>query len=194
MIIKKAKEKNLNQLILISDHLPKRIRNRKSLFSENLELDLHSAKILYTSLLPGPELEAAALAYKKRIPYVAVIPYKNYPANWPVPRKQRYDFYLKKALKVFYVDRQLNFISEISEPDIYGKEKIFLYIDWLFKQINLSPIKTNLITYVEGFHSFKMKKLARTIASLDPEQKNKFKLTQRTFFNDSNLYWKDRVF
>ena len=83
------------QLIIVADTLPKNIRNKSIDWDKDLYTELKDMNLLYTSLLPGPELQAAIVARNLDIPYIANIPFKDWYKIWPKKIQQTYLHYLK---------------------------------------------------------------------------------------------------
>jgi len=143
------------QLVVLADKLPKSIRNKKIDFISELVPEMKGVELVYTSLLPGPELEVAKLAKKLNVPYVAVIPFKEYPKHWPQSLKNEYSHFLKKSISTVYVDRQLNYISVSNLPDVHGYEKIRFQIKWIFDKINLFEDPTKILSYSRTDYTLK---------------------------------------
>ena len=141
------------QLIIVADTLPKNIRNKSIDWDKDLYTELKDMNLLYTSLLPGPELQAAIVARNLDIPYIANIPFKNWYKIWPKKIQQTYLYYLKKAVRVVYVDRQPGYISKDAPPDVFGGNKITKQTHWAADRVKLFTKATKILTYTVGFYS-----------------------------------------
>ena len=178
------------QLIVIADPIRNKAPHADTKTAGWLSSEIETKNILYTSLLPGPETEAAEIALKLKIPYIAVIPYKHRYINWPQKTRNRYLHLLKKAVKVVYVDRELGYISDTCPPDMGGLGKNSQQIFWLVQKIRLCPGVTHIITYTSGFYSERSRTLQATLNL--PGSTEKWHLTQRTHLqiidpNDDDL-------
>jgi hypothetical protein len=164
------------QLILLADYSHKfDIKNNSFPW---LKRQIKDKNIIYTGLTPGPEMQLAIYAFETKIPFMAVIPYKNYPNLWSTSHKNKYYNLLKKAVKVIHVDRQLGFMSNYWPPDVPAKEKENNQVAWLMKRIIKYPGITKVISYTHRFHSFKNKNLQFYLQG--EEYEGKWHLTQRT--------------
>ena len=147
--------KNCKQLVVLADKLPKSIRNKKIDFINELIPEIEGIELIYTGLLPGPELEVARLAKQKNIPYIAVIPFRDFPKKWPQKIKNDYNYLIKKSILTVYVDRQLGYISERTFPDLHCYEKIRHQIQWIFDKVNSLKDPTKVLFYNQTIRSLK---------------------------------------
>ena len=149
------------QLILIADPLV----NRRSYYKDEahvysfLEKEIRNKNVVYTSLLPGPETTLAECAFDIGVPYIASVPYKQWHTTWTRKERNNYSYLLKRAAKIFYIDRQPKFISDRYPPDVYDLAKIGNQIKWLTEKALLFPKITQFVTYVNGLHSYKSRTL-----------------------------------
>lgn len=164
------------QLIVISDYSSKYPVNKESF--PWLKRQIKEKNIIYTGLTPGPEMQAALYAYRSKIPFVAVIPYKNYPYFMYRKHKNEYYRLIKKAVKVVYVDRELEYISHHCPPDYPGQLKENNQISWLMGRISKYPGITKVISYTHGFYSTKNRNLHFYLHNTKYE--GKWHLIQRT--------------
>lgn len=169
------------QLIVIADTLPRYLRNKSLTFYDKLSTHLNSVSLVYTTLLPGPELEVAKIAYIRNIPYIVLIPYRNISKRWPQSFKDRYNFYIKKSIKNIIIDREHEYISEIEKPDLYNSEKILNYLRWIIDVPVRSPLETEFLFFARGMYSSKMNNLYR-LTNFHSTEKN-LKIIQTTFMN-----------
>lgn len=166
------------QLIIIADRLPNSIHNKKINFIDELFSHMEGIDLLYTGLVPGPELEAAKLAKIKGIPYVATLPFKEYTKFWPQKYKNMHSYYSKKAVKLIYVDREPGYVSTMSLPGDYAYEKIENQIKWSINRIDLFKAPTKVIFYGKTFFTLKRSKTIYSLSSVNPD---KWTLVEKVF-------------
>jgi hypothetical protein len=166
------------QLIIIADKLPNSIHNKKINFIDELFFHMEGIDLLYTSLVPGPELEAAKIARMQCIPYVVTIPFEGYTKYWPQKYKNMHSYALKKAIKLIHIDRQLGYISTMSLPGDHAYEKIENQIKWNIDRINLFKAPTKIIFYGKTFFTLKRSKIIYSLSSVDS---NKWTLVEKVF-------------
>ena len=166
------------QFIVIADPIRNKAEHAKTDTRGWLKQEISKKNVVYTSLLPGPETEAAEIALNLKIPYIAVIPYKDKYKRWPRSVQNKYLRLLKKSVRVVYVDRELEYISDLYPPDKPGTGKTTDQVRWLVSKIHAYPGITHIVTYISGFHSLK----ARALEGLlnDSSLSGKWHLTQRT--------------
>jgi len=164
------------QLIVLADY-----SNKFNIEKDNfpwLKRQIKDKNIIYTGLTPGPEMQLATYAFQAKIPFMAVIPYKDYPKLWTLAYKNKYYKLLKKAVKIIYVDRQPDYMSDYWPPDVSAPEKENNQVAWLMKRITKYPGITKVISYTHGFHSPKNRNLHFYLQN--EEYEGKWHLTQRT--------------
>ncbi len=166
------------QLIIIADPIRNRAPHAETDTKGWLESEIKNRNVIYTSLLPGPETEAAEIALRLKVPYIVPVPYKYRYTKWPRKTQNQYLRLLKKAVKVVYVDREPGHISDTYPPDVGGMGKVTQQIFWLIQKIRLFSGVTHIITYTSGFYSERSRTLQATLNL--PGSTEKWHLTQRT--------------
>jgi hypothetical protein len=176
-----------NQLIVIAEYSKKYNSDTKGPNGKSssdftwLKNKIDKKQLIFTSLLPGPEMQAAIYAYKTKVPFIAVIPYKEYPNFWSKAFRNQYFKLLKKAVKVVYVDREPGYISNFYPPDLPGPGKEGNQIEWLMSRPPLSPGVTQIIHYAQGTDSIKERDLQFFLKNTHHKQEYycKWNLSQR---------------
>lgn len=164
------------QLIIIADPIQTKLITNQDKGTACLENEIKGKNVLYTSLLPGPETEAAEIALKLKIPYIAAIPYRSYYLRWSQKARNKYLRLLKKSIRTIYVDREPGFISEICPPDRRSLDKDLTQVQWLVSKVGLFSGVTHIITYTSGFYSPK----SQTLNSALSHTAGNWHLTEKT--------------
>jgi hypothetical protein len=171
--------KSFQQVLVIADPIIPRIGRKEVDWDLSiLETIIQNTNILYTSLLPGPELEAAKIAYSNNIPYIVTVPYKKICSRWPKKIEQSYNFYLKRSLKTIYIDREIEYISDYTEPGNFHKQKSLNQIQYILNKISLFEGNSAL------FGCFS-KKTSRKLVYLNEFFKNSQDTHQWRFFQNT---------
>jgi len=157
-----------NQILVIADPIIPRLNKPKVDWDINsLIEDIKNTKVVYTSLLPGPELEAASIAFQYNIPYIVTTPYRDIYQRWPIKIQYKYKYFLKKALTNLEIDRLHPYISNWNPPDKYEKQKIRNQVDYILEKINLFDGITKIFSYSTDTYSVKTSKVNSFLESID---------------------------
>ena len=178
--------KESKQLVITADTLPYYIRNKPIDFTSKLSENLEDVSLIYTTLLPGPELQIAQIAQAQKIPYVVLVPYKNYSSRWPQSIINKYNYYTKKSIKKITIDREINYISEIEKPDLYSRDKIPSYFQWISDKVLNLDCKTKLLIYTRGLNSQKMTRILNLAMNSNYSKYKNIELIQSTFIDSIN--------
>lgn len=178
------------QLIILADKLPNTIRNKEVNFRTEILPHMKGINLLYTSLLPGPELMAAKLAKSLAIPYVATIPFEEYSNYWPQRYRNAYKHYLKKSIKKIHVDRQPGYISSWSLPGKHSYEKLEQQTRWSLNRINLHEAPTKILLYGKPFFGPKRELVMYYLSTIDPD---KWTIVEKIFSFPQSLPFTDEL-
>ena len=167
------------QLIVIADSYERKTPIDETVRFQTswLRKQIKEKNVLYTGLLPGLETEVAEIALTLKVPYIAVIPYKNRYLTWSTKFKNRYLHLIKKSVKTIYVDREPGHVSLYAPPDVHSSEKTMEQARWLINKAKSSPGITPVITYRSKFSS--MRSHVLTIALNDPYTEGKLDVTTK---------------
>lgn len=100
-------------------------------------------EILFVRIGVAIDHWAAEIAIKLKIPFVAVVPFKNLTDKWSISSKNKCNFLLKRACKVVYTDRELHYIY--GNPDIFCTQKFTNRDYWI--QDQLEPNNSFCLTF-----------------------------------------------